>query len=85
MSSSTAVPRRPVKRPAGTVRLSVNLDPKVAEALRTLAEKRGATVSEVVRDAIATEKFLSDVRENDERLLLQNADGTYTREIILFR
>ncbi len=42
------------------VRLSVNLDPDVAEALRSLASRKGVSISEVVRDAIATEKYFNE-------------------------
>lgn len=50
-----------VRRPEpDKVRLSVNLAPDVAAALRYLADRKGVSITEAVRDAIATEKFIQD-------------------------
>ncbi|MFI7166900.1 ribbon-helix-helix protein, CopG family [Rhodococcus erythropolis] len=43
-----------------SVRLSVNLNDEVAEALKDIAEKRGLTATEAVRRAIAWYKFIDD-------------------------
>jgi predicted transcriptional regulator len=64
------------------VRLSVNLSPEVAEALRTLAEKKGATISEIVRNAIATEKFLTEEQEKHSQVLIKEKDGS-VKQLVL--
>jgi hypothetical protein len=64
------------------VRLTVNLSDEVAQALRELAEKRGTTVSEALRRAISTEKFINDKIEKGERVLLEDPDGNKQREIV---
>jgi hypothetical protein len=64
------------------VRLTVNLSDEVAQALRELAEKRGITVSEALRHAISTEKFLSDKIEKGERVLLEDPESNKQREVV---
>ena len=41
-------------------RLNVNINDETAEALRDLAERRGSSVTEVVRRAISVLKFMED-------------------------
>ncbi len=53
------------------VRLSVNLPRREAEALKALAESRHTTVTEVVRDAIATERYLEEKRLNNAEILVK--------------
>jgi predicted transcriptional regulator len=43
-----------------TTRLNVNVNDETAAALHELAERRGVTVTEVVRRAVAALKFLED-------------------------
>lgn len=43
-----------------TTRLSVNINDETAEALKDLAERRGTSVTEVVRRAVAVYKFVED-------------------------
>lgn len=42
------------------VRLSVNVTPEVAKAIQQHAESKGVTVAELVRNALATERFLHE-------------------------
>lgn len=53
------------------VRLSVNLAPDVAQALRDLASMKGVTISEIVRDAISTEKWIQDKQNEGYELELR--------------
>ncbi|MGH2548676.1 MAG: ribbon-helix-helix protein, CopG family [Thermomicrobiales bacterium] len=73
----------PLKETRDAVRLSVNITPEVAEAIQALARSRGITVSELVRSALATEKFLADEQRKNKKLLLEAEDGT--RERVVFR
>jgi predicted transcriptional regulator len=63
------------------VRLSVNLSPEAAEALKAIADERHTTITEVVRDAIATEKFLQEEIGRDSKFLVQDKSGN-VRQII---
>lgn len=65
-----------------TVRLSANLSLKVANALKELAERRGVTMTEMLRQAISHEKFFQDAVDRNEKVLLRDPDGAY-REVIM--
>lgn len=43
-----------------STRLSVNINDETAEALKELAERRGTTVTEIVRRMAAVYKFVDD-------------------------
>lgn len=65
-------------------RLSVNLAPEVAEALRDLARRRRVSVTEVVRQAISDEKYLQDAADDGAKILIQE-EGRPLRELIFRR
>ena len=52
------------------IKMSVNLSADVVKALKELAEKRGTTMTEVLRQAIGTEKFIEEVNEEDGKILV---------------
>lgn len=58
------------------VRLSVNLSADVANALRELAEFRNTTVTDVLRSAIGTEKFLQEATNRQAKILIEEKDKT---------
>lgn len=64
------------------IKLSVNLSSEVVKALRTLAKKRGVTMTEVIRQAIGTEKFLDEVTENGGKILIESKNGSL-RQIVM--
>lgn len=64
------------------VRLSVNLPADVAEALRSLADRKGTTISAIVRDAIATEKFLVEEQDKNSQILLRDQDGSIKQVVL---
>lgn len=43
-----------------TTRLSVNINDETAQALKELATRRGTSVTEIVRRAVAVYKFVED-------------------------
>lgn len=57
------------------IKLSVNLSEDVIEALRELAKTRNVTMTEVIRDAIGTEKFLEDARQSNKKILIEDEKG----------
>jgi hypothetical protein len=55
-------------------RLSVNVADDVAEAINTLHEKHGWTISDVIRRAITTYKFIDDEVGDGGKILIER-DG----------
>jgi hypothetical protein len=68
------------KAPAGQTRLSVNLSPEVADALRELKIRYGTT-TEAIRRAISTEKYIVDQMNAGARILLERK-GEPLREVV---
>lgn len=66
-----------------TVKLSVNVPKDEVEILRELAAERNTTMTEVLRQAIATEHFLTDQVKNQGRLVVEEPDGKRTQ--LVFR
>ncbi len=67
-----------------TVKLSVNVSQEAADALRELAQQRGTTMTEVLRHAIATERFLQEETRKKSKILLEDDSGR-TRELVFAR
>jgi predicted transcriptional regulator len=65
-----------------TVKLTANLSRAVANALKELAERRGVSMTEMLRLAISHEKFFQDAVDQNEKILLRDPNGNYD-EIIL--
>lgn len=66
-------------------RLSVNLAPSVAAALKDAASDQDVSLTEATRRAIALLKLANDAQKNGERLMVVTGDGpsaTY-REVLL--
>ena len=65
--------------PAGTTvtwkRLSVNVANDVADAISTLHDKHGWTISDVIRRAVSTYKFIDEETEKGAKILIER-DGT---------
>ena len=57
------------------VKLSVNLTPQVAETLRQLAKDRGTNMTEILKSAIGTERFLAEAQKADQKILVEDKDG----------
>jgi hypothetical protein len=56
------------------VKTTVNLPEGAIEALQQIATDRGSTMSEVIRQAIATEKFLHDTAKSGGKVLIEEKD-----------
>jgi hypothetical protein len=62
------------------VRLSVNLSPDVAEELKEYAGRKGISVTEAVRRAIAVLKFVDDAQARGASLNLE--EGGTLKEVL---
>lgn len=64
-------------------RVNVNFTEEAWDVLQDLAERRGKTVSQVLRDAIALERWFDATYERGERVLLQEIGSDTVREVVL--
>jgi predicted DNA-binding protein len=64
-----------------TKRVNVNFSPEAYSTLERLAQEKGKTMSEVLRDAIALEKWLTDVSKEGAHILVEKPDGK-VRELL---
>ncbi|MGC2401069.1 MAG: ribbon-helix-helix protein, CopG family [Acidobacteriaceae bacterium] len=65
------------------VRTSMNLPEESIETLRELAQKTGSSMAEVVRRAVATEKFLRDTAAEGSKILIKDKDSGMLRELLI--
>lgn len=72
-----------ITAPAKT-KITVSLSDEAAEAVQTLAEQRGISVSEVIRRAIALERFVEGELEKGSTLLVRNENGETERVAFVF-
>lgn len=64
------------------VKTTVNLPDDAIKAIREIAQRRGTTMTEVIRQAIATEKFLFDTMQEGGKVLVEDRDKTL-KQIVL--
>lgn len=64
-------------------RVTVNLSEEAVKSLEALANKRGITMTEALRKAIATEKFLADEVAEGSKVLIKSKDGKDTRQLLI--
>jgi hypothetical protein len=65
------------------VRTSMNLPEESIQTLRELAQKTGSSMAEVVRRAVATEKFLRDTVAEGSKILIKDKDSGVLRELLI--
>jgi len=67
------------------VRLSVNLAPTVADALKTTARRKGLSITEAIRHAIAIWKLVTDEQAKGNRVMIVSGEGenTHYRELVM--
>lgn len=87
MSSQSAATEKPglkpVKNKGRFVRLSVNLSFETAEIFRTLIERKGLSISEGIRRAIAVWKFLEDEKSRGNEIAVVEPDETVRKVVLL--
>lgn len=64
-----------------THRVNVNFSDDAYETLKEIARSRDKTISEVLRDAIALERWYEDTKQEGARVLVEREDGQL-REIV---
>ena len=62
-------------------KVSVNLPTSAVNALKELAAKRGTTMTEVLKSAIGTEKFMADTVASGSKVLVEHGRGN-VRELV---
>lgn len=67
------------------VRLSVNLAPSVADALKSVADTQGISLTEATRRAVALLKLADDAARKGNRLMVVEGEGEGAkyREIVM--
>ena len=56
------------------VKLTVNLSEEAYEALKSLADQQKTTVTDALRKAIGTEKYVRDQQASGAKILVQDTD-----------
>jgi predicted transcriptional regulator len=64
-----------IERTTPMKKVTVNLSDETIEDLKTVAEKQGITLTEAIRKAIATEKFVQDERDEGAKILVERPGG----------
>jgi hypothetical protein len=71
----------PAKTKTPLVKASFNLTRDELEELRTEADARGITVTQVLREALADRRFLAAQRAENNKILVESPDGEIERVI----
>jgi hypothetical protein len=66
---------------ANTHRFNVNFSEGAYRDLNTLAQSKGKTMSEVLRDSIALERWFDETRREGSKVLVEQPDGRI-REVV---
>ena len=62
-------------------RVTVNLPVKVWEALSRMADEKGISKTEALRQAISTEVYLYEARKASGKILIERPDGITERVV----
>lgn len=66
-----------------SVRLSVNLSVESAETLKVLTKRKGLTITEGIRRAVAVWKFVEDENTKGNQIAVIEHDGSIRKVILL--
>lgn len=66
-----------------SVRLSVNLSVESAETFKALIKRKGLTITEGIRRAIAVWKFVEDEIHNGNQMAVIERDGSIRKVVLL--
>jgi hypothetical protein len=66
-----------------SVRLSVNLSVESAETLRALIKRKGLTITEGIRRAIAVWRFVEDETSKGNQIAIIEHDGSIRKVVLL--
>ena len=65
-----------------TTKVTVNLPDDTVEAIKTIADQNGTTVTEALRQVIENQRFLRDEAQNGNKVLIQNVGDNSVRQVI---
>jgi hypothetical protein len=68
----------------GYQKISMNLSDEVLKALRDMASRDNVTMTEAMRRAISTSKFLDDAQRSGKAVLIRDPE-THETERLVFR
>ncbi len=68
----------------GITKVTVNLPTSVIDALKDLAFARRTNLTEVIKSAIGTEKYIADCLARGEKILIDKGNGNI-REVIFYK
>jgi predicted transcriptional regulator len=73
----------PSKTSGKQTKLTVNLSEEVVDVLRDIAAREGTTMTEVLRRAIAVQKFLVDEQAEGNRVVIEDPKNNTTRQLLI--
>ncbi len=71
-------------RTAPAVKTTLNLPAESSEILRALADQRGSTLAEVIRRALQLEQYLTQIRDEGGRILIEMKEDQSPKELVIF-
>jgi hypothetical protein len=77
----TAATRKPAK--SSLTRLTVNLNPETAAALRDIADTRGISFTEAIRRCISVYTYVAAAGTDGKRVSIIDATAGTERELVL--
>jgi hypothetical protein len=66
-----------------SARLNIFLPVPMMEDLRTLAARRGRTMTDVVKTALGLLKIAEDAKMNQQKLVIANSKGKLLKEVVI--
>jgi hypothetical protein len=64
------------------VKVTVNLPDETVDALKSIANDRGTTVTETLRQVIESQRFLENAMQAGNDLLIQNPKDKSVRQVV---
>jgi hypothetical protein len=65
-----------------TTKVTVNLPDETVEAIKSIANQSGTTITEALRQVIENQRFLRDEAQNGNKVLIQNVADNSVRQVI---
>jgi Ribbon-helix-helix protein, copG family len=65
-----------------TTKVTVNLPDDTVEAIKSIADQSGTTITEALRQVIENQRFLRDEAQNGNKVLIQNVADNSVRQVI---
>ena len=64
-----------------SIKVTVNLPEATVDALKTIAARRGTTMTEAIQESIDMNKFLLDSEMQQGKVLIERVDGKFERVV----